>query len=704
MPRKNPYVGGIIGASPLDDSGTARRGVSNLGALSGDNANGLVRPTRRWGGMTGRSLVASSAAAPVVGDPHWDNVALLLQGNSLIDKSKYGHTLSASSQISTQTSPTTPFGQSSIQVANSNNALFTTGNLSSPPIGTGDFTIEYFVYQDSVQNYHTHFGSRTGGGTWLNQAANTFSIGASSNTTTAGALFIHRGQTPPASQILASGSTAFTRQQWHYVAAVRSSGTWALWLNGTRVDTDSFYSGVNFSANAFGIGTGATTKASSERLRGHIMSLRFTVGVARYNPASTSISVPTYYFPMRAAVTGSGATVFSNGVLSLPEALQSKYVAPAPAASTSLVFGLWGGGGGGGATHASSSASTEDSGSGGNGAYVEAQVDNLPANAVIKRYVGGGGQAGVRPATTSANAHGGSGGAATIVVIENAAGTEFLAVAVAGGGGGGGGAGGAANADATPGAGGAAVDTTTGLTTTPQDSAGVGDTNGGDAAGGGTATSGGAHPTPNGKSSSSEGTDRITANGLTIAQDGGRASENHNDDAAGSNYSHSSVVAGGLNGSPYRGRGGNVSNHQDRLHGEGDGGGGGGGWYGGSGGGAALKWGESGSGGGGGSSYVNVGTHTFDGQSVTITARASAAGLNQTGSSAHNAVDNASLGYFSAATINTGKGGRGRTTPRDPGYDGEDGAVHTGQLDGNLYSAIDVGGAAADLIVSDILP
>ena len=222
-------------------------------------------------------------------DPYWNNVALLIHGDSLTDSSSYGHSLTANSYITTKTSPTPPFGTKSIEIGNNNWAEFnTTGNLSSPAIGTGDFTIEYHVRQDSLDNWHTHFGSRYGTGSYLNQSQSTFNIGVNRN----GSLFVHRAQSN--SVMFTSG---FTRNNWHYVALVRDGGTWALWLNGVRKVTNSQFSNQNYTANSWGIGTGAVNPAARERLRGHIMNLRFTVGVARYSHLQTSIPVPTDLFP-----------------------------------------------------------------------------------------------------------------------------------------------------------------------------------------------------------------------------------------------------------------------------------------------------------------------------------------------------------------------------------------------------------------------
>lgn len=229
-------------------------------------------------------------------DPHWSNVALLLHGDNdpngrlLNDSSSYQHNMYANNRISLQTSPTPPYGTSSIQVANATNALYTK-TLSSPAIGTGDFTVEYSVYQDSLNNWHTHFGCRTGsGGNYLAQASNTWNMGVNGS----GFLFVHRTQNNPVS----FGVNGFTAGAWHDIALVRSSGTWAMWLNGSRVDTDTNYGSTNFNTKNYGIGTGANNYATAERLRGHIMNLRFTVGVARYNPSDTTIPTPTELFPI----------------------------------------------------------------------------------------------------------------------------------------------------------------------------------------------------------------------------------------------------------------------------------------------------------------------------------------------------------------------------------------------------------------------
>lgn len=235
-------------------------------------------------------MALTGAVSGGSGDPYWSNVALLVHGDTLTDLSSYNHTLTANNRISVKTSPTPPFGTSSIEIGNYSNAVFTTGNLSSPAIGTGDFTIEYTVYADALHNWHTHFGSRNGtNSTYLQQASNKFNVG----TTSAGDLFVHRGQGSNVS-ISAGG---FTRLNWHHIVVVRNNGVWGMWRNGTRQVRDTGFANANYSANRWGIGTGATSYAASERLRGHIMNLRFTVGVARYDPDDTTIPTPTELFP-----------------------------------------------------------------------------------------------------------------------------------------------------------------------------------------------------------------------------------------------------------------------------------------------------------------------------------------------------------------------------------------------------------------------
>lgn len=232
-------------------------------------------------------------------DPYWNNVALLLHGDNdpngrlLNDSSSYQHNMYSNNRISLQTSPTPPYGNSSIQIANASDALYTK-SLSSPAIGTGDFTVEYSVYADFLPSngyWHTHFGSRKGSGSqYLAQASNRFNISVDNT----GLLKVHRGSSPT----VFLQQSGFTHSTWHDIALVRSSGTWALWFNGNRVATDTQYSSTNFNALQFGIGTGASGYASRERHVGHIMNLRLTVGVARYNPSDTTIPTPTDLFPI----------------------------------------------------------------------------------------------------------------------------------------------------------------------------------------------------------------------------------------------------------------------------------------------------------------------------------------------------------------------------------------------------------------------
>jgi hypothetical protein len=133
-------------------------------------------------------------------------------------------------------------------------------------IGSGNFTIEMFIYQTASGFY-----------------SNLFSTVA--NTATSNGLRISTGnnnntlQVASAGSALINASSAFNNSTWNHIALVRSGTTLTLYLNGSSVGSAT--NSQSFVSDTFYIGD-VTGTGSPYPFTGYIQDLRLTKGLARY--------------------------------------------------------------------------------------------------------------------------------------------------------------------------------------------------------------------------------------------------------------------------------------------------------------------------------------------------------------------------------------------------------------------------------------
>ena len=197
-------------------------------------------------------------------DSNFANVSLLLDGNTLTDKSNNKAAVTAYGNAAV-TSVNKKFGTGSyyfdgtgdyIRPAASDNYMF----------GTGDFTVEFWVYRISGGEF---FGNGPAGGGSFG-----IGLGATTGDTTKLQCGIYGY---PAANV--SCANAFPSNQWVYVAITRASGTTRIFVNGIK-DGENVNGGANNSTNTASIGE--IWAGSGSTLNGYIDDLRITKGVARY--------------------------------------------------------------------------------------------------------------------------------------------------------------------------------------------------------------------------------------------------------------------------------------------------------------------------------------------------------------------------------------------------------------------------------------
>ena len=164
----------------------------------------------------------------------------------------------------------------------------TTDYLYVPPnpnnaLGTGNFTLECWVYATATPSDVGIFESRTNG---LGATENGFTITAFSSSVIR--IFCNG--------ILVSSTGTSYVNTWCHVAVVRSSGTWNLYINGVSQGTASASRNLTNTDAVIGAGRYNANSIPSAFFPGYIDDLRITRGVARYTANFTppTAALPTF--------------------------------------------------------------------------------------------------------------------------------------------------------------------------------------------------------------------------------------------------------------------------------------------------------------------------------------------------------------------------------------------------------------------------
>ena len=174
----------------------------------------------------------------------------------------------------TQTpTPTKLNGGSLFLVPGDPDWLSVTGSTSFA-VGTGDFTVEWFQYQNNNGNENYLFSY----GTTDNFAVSVASGGNRLNCYMGGS----RIDNP---------SITNATNTWFHVAITRSAGTYNAYFNGTRVTTLSNTTNITDTTSIFYIGTKDGVNPTGDNFPGNITNFRFVKGTAVYTAAT--LTVPT---------------------------------------------------------------------------------------------------------------------------------------------------------------------------------------------------------------------------------------------------------------------------------------------------------------------------------------------------------------------------------------------------------------------------
>lgn len=263
------YVNGVADATTLTNAGSiADPNVPVLVGLGGDAANPMI------GYMSDTALTIGSALYTAAFTPATAPIAstgkkFLLRGTNggIVDKCGKNVVVT---QSNARVSSTSKYGSGSILHDGTNATFLDIVNNEGFNFGTGNFTVEAWVYVATANS-----GQSAIIGRW----------GTSPGTVTDWLLFIDNLGRPAfiigSTQIT---GTALSTGSWHHIAATRSGNTLNLWVNGVSVATTTTSASVTVGAR--NVRTSRWDSGVSF-LNGYLDDIRVTKGDARYTTAFT---------------------------------------------------------------------------------------------------------------------------------------------------------------------------------------------------------------------------------------------------------------------------------------------------------------------------------------------------------------------------------------------------------------------------------
>jgi hypothetical protein len=213
------------------------------------------------------------------------------------------------------------FGTASMRCTNSNSDI-ASASTTIAGFGTSDFTIEFWVWIDSLSNHSNScdiFAHDTNGGMGIRlaQSFNTNGLGS------ANPKYLNVFVRNTADIDYFTLPTNWPTGQWNFVAIQRTSGSFAAWLNGAVLPKSNASSSYNFSTSSStnkigtadgGDGVGPTSGSDYVYIDEFCISNTY-----RYSDAAAAIPVPTAAFTVDSYTVqllhmdgSDGGTTFTN--------------------------------------------------------------------------------------------------------------------------------------------------------------------------------------------------------------------------------------------------------------------------------------------------------------------------------------------------------------------------------------------------------
>ena len=186
------------------------------------------------------------------------------------------------------------YGTGSIYFDGASDELIQKASHLTMNFGTGQFTIEFWVLIPSgasTGNYQMFMS--TEGSSWSGGAISWYTHYTGGSHLFPMFVADYSGGAP----MLSAGSTNLADGAWHHHAVVRgASGACAYFLDGTRKSNVTFTGNVGSATRDAYFGSMGTGSRNAEM---YLDDLRVTMGIARYDPTQTSVTIPTESFANR---------------------------------------------------------------------------------------------------------------------------------------------------------------------------------------------------------------------------------------------------------------------------------------------------------------------------------------------------------------------------------------------------------------------
>ena len=232
------------------------------------------------------------------------------------------YTAFASPNFATTSTTQFKYGTASERLVNDSSMIQTNASQSILNVGTSDFTVEFYVWIDSLSNHSSScdaFSQNTNFGFGCRFATGFNSGGLSSGTPNRLNIFA-RSQADLDYWTLPFN---WPTGQWNFVAIQRKSGSFAAWVNGTlctKFNASSSYA-FDSSAGQFLVGTADGTNGLGPTSGTNYVYIdEFCVSnTYRYDSTTSNIPVPTAAFTVDSYTTqllhmdgSNGGTTFVN--------------------------------------------------------------------------------------------------------------------------------------------------------------------------------------------------------------------------------------------------------------------------------------------------------------------------------------------------------------------------------------------------------
>jgi hypothetical protein len=274
-------------------------GISSFELLTGYISN--LRILKGSGGYDATSSTITVPTAPLTAIT---NTSLLTcQSNRFIDNSSNNFAITRNGDV--RVTPFSPFPITTAYSTSVNGGagyfdgtgdFLTWPSSASVNFGTGDFTVECFIYPAASLSGKYLIDARDSGntGTWA------LGFGLSTGDSKFG--FFDGTST------IEQASASVVLNSWQHCVVVRSGSTLSLYLSGSRVATATNTKNINVSPTTSYIGNRYT--GSGYEFPGYMASARIVKGTAVYDPTQTTLTVPTA--PLTAISGTSLLTNFTN--------------------------------------------------------------------------------------------------------------------------------------------------------------------------------------------------------------------------------------------------------------------------------------------------------------------------------------------------------------------------------------------------------